>query len=436
VTVIPDGIAVIGGGPAGLMATEVLAEAGCAVTVYDRMPSLGRKLLLAGRGGLNLTHTEGRDVFMSHYGEAGGFLQPVLDAFPPGELAAWSDALGQPTFVGSSGRLFPEAMKASPLLRAWLRRLDGLGVRFVPRHRFAGWDGEGRLVLDKEDGTQVVSSPRATVLALGGASWPRLGADGGWVPILRASGVEVRDLMPANSGCDIAWSPVFRERFAGTPLKRVAITCVGTRVLGEAMITATGIEGGAIYALTAQIRAALVGGRSCTLAFDLRPDISLDRLIYRLGMPRGKQSQSNFLRKATGLSPVAISLLREGSGAQPLPADPAALAARIKALPVTVTALAGMDRAISTAGGSALTAVDAHLMLRARPGVFVAGEMLDWEAPTGGYLLQACFATGRAAARGALQWLGHSFLETSAPDWNVRSPAAPAPADDESEQAP
>ena len=430
-----DDIAIIGGGPAGLMAAEVLAGAGCAVTIYDRMPTLGRKFLMAGRGGLNLTHSENRSDFLDRYGEAGPVLGAAIDAFPPGALAAWCEGLGLSTFVGSSGRVFPNSFKASPLLRAWLRRLDGLSVRFAARHRWMGWDADGRLVFETADGTHTTASPRATVLGLGGASWPKLGGDGSWVAPLRAAGVEVADLHAANVGCEIAWSTVFRDRFAGMALKRIEVSLGNTRVLGEAVITASGIEGGAVYALSPPARAALAEGHPCTLTLDLRPDVSLARLVHRLQMPRGKQSLSNYLRKATGLSPVAIGLLREGSAGQPLPADPEAMAGRIKALPLTVTGLGGLERAISSAGGISLSAIDESFMLRARPGVFVAGEMLDWEAPTGGYLLQACFATGRAAALGALHWLGRAAPEQPAAEWRVRTEPATAPADDASEPA-
>ena len=349
--------------------------------------------------------------------------------------------------------MFPGSFKASPLLRAWLRRLDspnplGGSITFMARHRWIGWDGTGALLFEAADGTRLSVKPRATVLALGGASWPRLGADGGWVPLLRIAGIEVRDLEPANSGCEIAWSDIFRERFAGAPLKRIAASFDGTTVLGEAIVTATGLEGGAIYALSSRLRQGLKAERTCTqtractLTLDLRPDVSLDRLVYRLQAPRGKQTFSNYVRKATGLSPVAIGLLREGTGGHPAPSDPERLAGRIKALPLHVTGMQGLARAISTSGGVALSAVDAQSMLRKKPGVFVAGEMLDWEAPTGGYLLQGCFSTGRAAARGALRWLGRPPAEAGNPAWTLAATVTaapgisePAPSDDASEPA-
>ena len=424
-----DEVAVIGGGPAGLMAADVLSAAGCGVTIYDRMPTLGRKFLMAGRGGLNLTHSEDRAAFLERYGAAAGALTPHIDAFPPGALARWCEDLGPATFVGSSGRVFPSSFKTSPLLRAWLERLDGRGVRFAARHTWLGWDASG-LRFETSAGEPVHRSPRATVLAIGGASWPRLGADGGWVAKVRAAGIEVRDLQAANTGCEIAWSPFVRSKFAGAPLKRIAATVDGVTALGEAIVTSAGLEGGAIYALTPHLRARLAAGKSCTITLDLRPDVSLDRLIYRLQRSRGKQSATNFLRKASGLSPAAIGLLREGQSSaaeatQPLPSSPELLAARIKALTLPVHGLGGLARAISSAGGIAWAAVDDRLMLRAKSGVFVAGEMLDWEAPTGGYLLQACFSTGRAAALGVLHWLGRPPAETVNPPWHVPQTAPP-----------
>jgi uncharacterized flavoprotein (TIGR03862 family) len=427
-------IAVIGGGPAGLMAADVLAAAGCTVTVYDRMPTFGRKFLLAGRGGLNLTHSEPREDFLLRYGAACDWLRPQLDAFPPGALAGWCEDLGISTFVGSSGRVFPGSFKASPLLRAWLRKLDapnsgGGSVRFAARHRWIGWDDTAALLLETADGGRVSVTPRATVLALGGASWPKLGADGGWVTPLREAGVTVRDLSPANSGCEIAWTSIFKERFAGQPLKRVAVTAGHERVLGEAIVTQRGLEGGAIYAVSSHVRDALAAGKACSLTLDLRPDVSQDRLIYRFQTPRGKQSMSNYLRKAAGLSPVAIGLLREGPLGQTLPGAPEGLASRIKALPLSVNGVGDLSRAISTAGGIALPDLDDNLMLRARPGVFAAGEMLNWEAPTGGYLLQACLSTGRAAAHGVLAWLDRPIPDVPLPAWSIQAtsgtPAVP-----------
>ncbi len=396
--------AVIGGGPAGLIAAEVLARAGVRVTVYDRMPSVGRKLLMAGRGGLNLTHSEEIERFVARYAEARPQLAPLIEAFAPADLRAWSEGLGQETFVGSSGRVFPKAFKASPLLRAWLARLDGLGVRFALRHRWQGWEEEGRLIFTDAAGEIVRSKPEATILALGGASWPRLGSDGSWVALLTQRDIAVSTLRPANMGFRCPWSDIMRSRFAGEPLKRIALTFQGATVRGEAVVTQDGIEGGAVYALSARLRDAIERDGSALLHIDLRPDLSYETLLKKLGIPRKGQSASTFLRKSAGLSPVGIALLREASPA--LPVDPEGLARLIKAVPLRLTGTKSLERAISTAGGVPFSELDARLMLRRMPGVFVAGEMLDWEAPTGGYLLQATFASGIAAARGALARMG------------------------------
>jgi uncharacterized flavoprotein (TIGR03862 family) len=392
-------VAVIGGGPAGLFAAETLAAAGHAVTVHDRMPSVGRKFLMAGRGGLNLTHSEAFEGFVARYGGAAGRLRPILEAFPPAALVAWAEGLGQPTFVGSSGRVFPKVLNASPLLRAWLARLAGLGVTIRTRSEWRGWTDDGALRFRTPDG-EISERPDATVLALGGASWPRLGSDGGWTAWLD----EVAPFRPANMGFDVGWSPVMQS-FAGQPLKGVAVTFRDRTVRGEAMVTRYGLEGGALYALSAPLRDAIEVDGSTTIAFDLRPDMTAGALTARLSHPKAGQSLSNHLRKALKLSPVEINLLREGHG-KDLPAQPAALAAAIKATPIRLTGVQPLARAISSAGGVSLAALDDDLMLRDRPGVFAAGEMLDWEAPTGGYLLQASFATGLAAARGALKRLG------------------------------
>lgn len=396
-------VAVIGGGPAGLIAAETLARAGVPVTVYDRMPSLGRKLLMAGRGGLNLTHGEDFARFLTRYGQAEPALRPLLEAFTPDDLRAWSHGLGQDTFVGSSGRVFPRAFKASPLLRAWLGRLGGLGVRFALRHRWEGWDPQGRLVFSLPDGGKVFDTPDAAILALGGASWPRLGSTGDWAPYLRERGISVSPLRPANMGFTVPWSEAIRTRFEGEPVKRIALEFDGRHVRGEAIVTATGLEGGAIYALSAPLRDAIARDGSATLHMDLRPDLSLEALEKRLGAPRRGQSTSTFLRKAAGLSPLGIALLREGDAT--LPAEAGALARLIKSAPIVLTGIQPIARAISTAGGVPFEELDDGLMLRRLPGIFVAGEMLDWEAPTGGYLLQACFATGVAAAKGVLRHL-------------------------------
>jgi uncharacterized flavoprotein (TIGR03862 family) len=391
------------------MAAEVLANGGASVTVYDTMPSAGRKLLMAGRGGLNLTHSEPLPQFLTRYRAAMPPLSAAITAFPPEALRAWSEALGQPTFVGSSGRVFPEAFKASPLLRAWLRRLDSLSVQFKLRHRWTGWDDdERRLAFQAPDGRHLVETS-AAVLALGGASWPRLGSDGAWAESLAARGVRISPLRPANCGFTVAWSDIFRDRFEGHPLKGVVLSLGEHSVRGEAVITRAGIEGGAIYALSADLREAIAGSGRATLGIALRPDMEIKQMIARLSAPRGKQSFSNWLRKAAQLSPVDIGLLREAAMASGLPLSShasASLAELINAVPVELNGPAPIARAISTAGGIAFDELDADFMIRRLPGVFAAGEMLDWEAPTGGYLLQASFATGAAAARGALKWLG------------------------------
>jgi uncharacterized flavoprotein (TIGR03862 family) len=400
-------VAIIGAGPAGLMAAEVAAQGGAAVTVYDATSSAGRKFLMAGRGGLNLTHSEPLPAFLARYGEAMPRLAAAITAFPPDTLRDWSEALGQPTFVGSSGRVFPEAFKASPLLRAWLRRLDTMGVQFAMRHRWTGWEDDGRLSLATPEGTHVVEA-RATVLALGGASWPRLGSDGGWVEALTAKEVAISPLRPANCGFTIAWSDTFRDRFEGRPLKGVALSFGPHTLRGEAMMTRAGIEGGAIYALSALLREAIIRSGKATLHIALRPDLETSDLVMRLSTPRGKQSFSNWLRKAAHLSPVGIGLLQEAamiSGVSLSSLSAASLAGLINAVPVELNGVAPIARAISTAGGISFDELDADFMIRRLPGVFAAGEMLDWEAPTGGYLLQAAFATGAAAGRGVLKYL-------------------------------
>lgn len=384
------------------MAAEVIARAGLAVTVFDRMPSLGRKFLMAGRGGLNLTHSEPGDQFNARYGAAAPWMGALLENFPPKTLIAWCEGLGQPTFIGTSGRVFPKAMKASPLLRAWLRRLDGMGVRFRTRAQWTGWTAAGALSF--AGGADFAAG--AVVLALGGASWPRLGSDGGWTALL--GDIEIAPLQPANCGFAVDWSAVMRARHAGSPLKRIAITFAGQTVKGEATITAAGIEGGAIYRLSAPIREAINAQGHAVLHVDLRPDLTLAALTERLTRPRGSASLSNFLRKASGLSPAAVGLLQEALHA----GETAPLAVLIKSLPLRLTAPFGLARAISTAGGIRRSELDERLMLRRRPGVFAAGEMLDWEAPTGGYLLQGCMATGFAAGRGVVDWLGERSAAT------------------------
>ena len=399
-------VAVIGGGPAGLMAAERLAGTGVTVTVYDHMASVGRKFLLAGRGGLNLTHSEPLKDFLGRYSPPNKQLRAAIEAFPPERVRAWCEALGQETFVGSSGRVFPKAMKASPLLRAWLRRLQGEGVTFAMRHRFIGWQ-DGALAFARPDGNIVTDTPEATVLALGGASWPRLGSDGGWVAVLAGAGVAIAPLRPANCGFLAPWSESFRNRRAGAPLKRIAVTFAEHTVRGEAVITADGLEGGATYGVSAPLREAIMACGEAVLSIDLRPDLAEAELAAHIARGRRKESLSTSLRKTAKLSPAAIDLLREAAVHQgirlgELPV--AELAHLIQAVPVRLTGIAGIARAISTAGGVSFAEIDGNFMLRKLPGVFIAGERLDWEAPTGGYLLQASFATGFAAAEGAIAW--------------------------------
>jgi len=393
-------ITIIGGGPAGLIAAQRLAEAGRRVTVYDRMPTVGRKFLMAGRGGLNLTHSEPLDRFVTRYGAAQSRIEPLVRAFTPDDLRAWSHDLGIPTFVGSSGRVFPESLKASPLLRAWLGRLAQLGVEVRTRHDWIGLTDDHRPIL-KGAGGEFEAQADATIMALGGASWPRLGGDGGWVPILATRGVDIAPLLPANAGVEIAWSAHLRDRFAGTPLKRIALTFAERTVRGEAVIAASGLEGGAVYALGVGLREAIARDGGAVLTLDLRPDMKAAEIADRLDRTGSSDSAPNRLRRALSLAGPAYSLLREGFPPDAL-ATPDALAAAIKAIPLRVTGLRPLDRAISTAGGIRCDALTPALELKALPGIFACGEMLDWEAPTGGYLLQGCFATGVAVARGLL----------------------------------
>ena len=410
----PD-VVVVGAGPAGLYAAERLAAAGATVTVFDHMPSPARKLLLAGRGGLNLTHSEPREAFLARYGDLPPQLRAALAAFPPAALRAWAEGLGQETFVGSSGRVFPVAFKASPLVRAWLGRLAGLGVTLAMRHRFVGFTPDGAPDLLGPEGLRQMSAD-AILLALGGASWLRMGSDGGWVQLLRDQGVAIADLRPANMGIEIGWTADFRDRFAGQPLKPIALTLVGRTVRGEAVITAQGLEGGAVYALSAAIRDTVAAAASAVVHVDLKPDATVAMLQARLDRARAKDSLSAILKKQLSLSPQAIGLLREATGG-PLPRDPQALAALVKAVPLAVTAVRPLDRAISTAGGIRFDAVGDGFELRALPGVFVAGEMLDWEAPTGGYLLQAAFASAEAVAQGMARRLGLALPPLPAVGW-------------------
>jgi len=395
-------IAILGGGPAGLMAAESLSSEGHAVTVYEAMPTVARKFLLAGKSGLNITHSEDYDRFASRFGASNARLRGALDGFKPSDVRAWAAELGIETFVGSSGRVFPTAMKASPLLRAWLRRLEAQGVKILTRHRWIGFSGGG-YVIEKPGGADVIQ-PDAALLALGGKSWPRLGSDGRWLPWLREKGIAVDGFQPANCGFDVDWSTYLRERFSGEPVKSVAATSTVGPIPGEFVLTRHGIEGSLVYAHAAALRDSLAAGSTATLIVDLMPGRAQDRITRELAKQDPKASLSNRLRKAAGIDGVKAALLRELAGAANL-SDPHKLAGLIKALPIPVQRPRPIAEAISSAGGVAWDEIDRNYMLKALPGLFVAGEMIDWEAPTGGYLLTACFATGRAAARGILAWL-------------------------------
>lgn len=382
------------------MAAEQLADHGHAVTVYDQMPSVARKFLMAGRGGLNLTHSEPRDAFEGRYGAARDQVSDWLNDFDAADLRRWADGLGAETFIGSSGRVFPKAMKASPLLRAWLARLADKGVSIRTRSRWTGWHGDA-LAFETPEGT-LETSAEAVILALGGASWAKLGSDAAWVPWLQARGVQVNPFQPANVGFETEWSFLLADRFAGAPLKNIAISFDGHTARGEAILSAYGLEGGAIYALSARLREAIARDGEAWVQLDLRPDQSAEDLAVKLAKPRGKNSLSNHLRKVLHLDGAFAALLRE---AGPLPEEPLALARRIKSVSVRLKAPRPLERAISAAGGIARDQYDRDLMLKTLPSVFVCGEMLDWEAPTGGYLLQACFASGVRAANGVSRYL-------------------------------
>lgn len=401
-------VLIVGAGPAGLFAAERLSAKGLTVTVVDRMPSPARKFLMAGRGGLNITHSEPLEAFLGRYREATSFLKPMINAFPPEALITWCEGLGEKTFIGSSGRVFPKSMKASPLLRAWLRRLTAQGVTLLPRRTFCGFSEEGSALIAHQDAPAAAMPARSVLLALGGASWPKLGSDAAWVPVLRGRGIEIGGFQPANCGFLVSWSGHLKSRFAGQPLKRIRMTCGPHSVLGEALLSEQGIEGGAVYALSADIRDAVNQEGKAHVIIDLRPDLAVEALTAKLRKPRGKQSVSTFLKKTAGLQPAALAILRE---AGELPASPEDLALRIKAVPVTCSATYSIDRAISSAGGIARHELDGQMMLSKLPGVFAAGEMVDWEAPTGGYLLQACFATGLAAASGIAEYLSLQEME-------------------------
>jgi len=404
-------VAVIGGGPAGLMAAEMLAAGGVQVDIYDTMPSVGRKFLLAGIGGMNITHSEPFEAFVSRYGARATAIRPLLDAFPPDALREWIHGLGVETFVGSSGRVFPRDMKAAPLLRAWLHRLRESGVRFHVRHRWLGWGKPGALRFSTPEGEHLVQAD-AVVLALGGGSWAKLGSDGAWMPLLAQRGVELAPLLPSNCGFDVAggWSEHLRRRFAGQPLKTVALRFADAagqthERRGELMLSDGGIEGSLVYALSAPLRDAIAAQGALTVQLDLAPDKTLTRVVAEVAHPRGARSLSSHLQSRAGIRGVKMALLREILAEAQLN-DPAELAHAIKSLPLTLAATRPIDEAISSAGGVRFEALDPHLMLRALPGAFCAGEMLDWEAPTGGYLLTACFASGRAAGQGALRYVG------------------------------
>ncbi|HYE06880.1 MAG TPA: TIGR03862 family flavoprotein [Planctomycetota bacterium] len=395
-------VVVIGAGPAGLMAAEALADSGHRVAVHDAMPAAGRKFLVAGHGGLNLTHSEPLARFISRYGERAEFLRPFIERFTPGDLRGWADGLGADTFVGTSGRVFPKEMKAAALLKAWTDRLRSLGVALRFRSRWLGWDAAGALRFAEEGGERAVAA-EACVLALGGGSWPDTGSDGSWTGALASRGVALVPFSPANCGFDVAWPEALRARIEGAPLKNIAVVCGAARALGEMVLTKDGVEGGAIYAIGAAVRAAIRAAGTATIALDLKPDLAADELERRLRRPRGDASWSTFARKALRLEGPAWALIRAlgGDAAR----DPAGLAALVKALPIVALRPRPLAEAISSAGGIAVDEVDERLMLRRIPGCFVCGEMLDWEAPTGGYLLQACLSTGLAAGTGAAAWL-------------------------------
>ncbi len=397
--------AIIGGGPAGLAAAERLCDV-ADVHVFDAMPSLGRKFLLAGKSGLNITHGEALETFLTRFGPARARLEPALRGFTPQAIRDWAAALGIETFEGSSGRIFPSAMKASPLLRAWLARLRDRGVTFHTRHKWTGWGEDGALRFATPQGEMTVKAA-ATILALGGASWPRLGSDGGWAGLLAARGIAVTPLRAANCGFDVAWSAPVKERFAGQPVKSVTLAHDGESVKGDFVVTENGVEGSAIYALSARLRDTIEREGEALLTIDLAPDRSAERLARDLAQPRGNASLANHLRKKAGIDGVKAALLRECAAPDTF-TSPAALAHAIKHVELRLLRPRPIAEAISSAGGIALAELDADFMLKKLPGVFAAGEMLDWEAPTGGYLLTACLATGRAAGDGAARYLMRS----------------------------
>jgi uncharacterized flavoprotein (TIGR03862 family) len=399
---------IVGGGPAGLMAAEVLSQGGIHVEVFESMPSVGRKFIIAGKGGLNLTHSELREKFLSHYGKHRPQLEPMLNKFSPDDLVRWVHELGVETFVGSSGRVFPVGMKTFPILRAWLARLRQCGVVFHVRHKWSGWSEDGSLRFETPDG-EAHTIPSVVVLALGGGSWGRLGSTGEWIPLLVERGVAVAPLKPSNCGFDVAWSDHFRTRFEGSPVKSVIVSFTDSNrnsyhKVGEFIITATGIEGSVIYAISAHLRDEIEASGTATIKLDLAPGWSLQQLKDRLSQPRGSRTLSGHLEKAVKIKGVKAGLLREFVSKKDF-SDLNCLASAIKELQIPLIAPRPLDEAISSAGGVLFDELDEHLMISSIPGVFCAGEMLDWEAPTGGYLLTACFASGRTAGLGALTWL-------------------------------
>ena len=401
-------IAIIGGGPAGLMAAEILIQPGIPVDLYEAMPSMGRKFLVAGKGGLNITHAEAFELFLNRYGDRRPQLEPYLRVFGPAELRAWLHELGFETFVGTSGKVFPKRMKAGPILHAWLERLRQAGVNFHTRHRWLGWNPDGTLRFITTKGEKTIQS-KAVILALGGGSWRKLGSDGSWVEILKERGIPIAPLKPANCGFEVDWSEHFRRRFAGEPLKAVRLTFRDSqgRVFqqrGEFVISDYGVEGSLIYAASALLRDEIEAQGQAVISLDLAPDTSEEQLAHKLGKSRGTRSISEHWRRTVGIKGLKFSLLQEFTPEGSL-ADPLRGAAALKALHIPLLATRPLDEAISSAGGVAFKALDQNLMIRALPGVFCAGEMLDWEAPTGGYLLTACFSTGRAAGMGVLEWL-------------------------------
>lgn len=407
-TTTPKTVAVIGGGPAGLMAAEVLSQSNIKVNVYDAMPSIGRKFLMAGKGGMNITHSEDFASFISRYGARQNAIAPLLRQFTPQDLREWIHHLGIETFVGTSGRVFPRDMKAAPLLRAWLHRLRAAGVYFHMRHRWLGWSNQGELIFSTPLGQQCVKVD-AVLLALGGGSWARLGSDGTWVPLLQKHGVAVSALKPANCGFDINWSDHFSSRHAGEPLKSVMLsfsdsTGIAHYKHGECLITANGIEGSLIYAMSASIRDTITDTGKAVIYLDLLPHRDMQYVVNEIAHPRGSRSMSSHLQSRLGIKGAKAALLRERVTKEDF-ADPIKLAAAIKRLPLDLTAPRPLDEAISSAGGVMFEALDANLMIRNMPGIFCAGEMLDWEAPTGGYLLTACFASGLTAGKSMLAWL-------------------------------